>query len=74
MSLKLLTCTPWRKGELCTLRSVHWKRTRFKGDDHEVSTGFAELEINLKHSCAEVDVAIRYIMGHTSEEKYELEL
>lgn len=41
-----------------SLRSVLWKRTRFRGKNHASSAGFAEFEIILKHSAAEVETAV----------------
>ena len=60
MSPKFLTCTIRWKGGL-SLRSMHWKKTRFRGKDHASSVGFTEFEIILKHSSAEVEAAVGYM-------------
>ena len=57
VSSTFLFCTiRWKKES--SLRSVLWKRTRFRGKNHASSAEFAEFEIILKHSAAEVERAV----------------
>lgn len=57
VSSKFLFCTVRWKREP-SLRSVLWKRTRFRGKDHASSAGFAEFDIILKYSAAEIETAV----------------